>query len=290
MQLIINILLSGLLVSLIANSLKIFFLPTRFFNVAFAAIVTLSAYLFYAFWQVMLFNIVISVILPVLLCCMLCVVIERFLFCPFRNRTNSSMVLMMVSLGIYIVIQNVIPIIWGNSTRIIVPGKIVAGHPVGGGYITNVQILCVLVCGSLMAISSLIMKCTKVGLSIRAVSDNGNLSMVQGVSSDRTILYATTMSTVLASLAGILLALEFSINPTMGFNWLLYGMVALIIGGTAKEVGVIAGGFLLATFQQFVIYYLGSQWIDFVVYVLLIVFLAIRPLGLYGVKIKKVEI
>lgn len=291
MQLLINVLLYGALVSLIAYAVKIFFLPTRFFNVAIAALLTLSAYLFYTFWQVIHLNVVSAIFFAVFFCCLLFVAVEKFIFRPFLNRTDSSMVPMMVSLGVYIVVQNLIPIIWDNATHVIFPGKdITAGHLIWNGYITDVQIVCVLTCGCLMAVGSLIMNYTRIGLSIRAVSDNNYLSVIQGISSDRTILNATIISSVMVAFAGVLLSLEFSINPTMGFNWLLYGMVALIIGGTSSEFGVVAGAFLLATLQQLAVYYFGSQWMDFAVYLLLITFLAIKPLGLYGTRTKKVEI
>ena len=76
----------------------------------------------------------------------------------------------------------------------------------------------------------------------------------------------------------------------MGFNWLLYGVVAMIIGGVGSHWGLVGGALLLATAQHLAAYYIGSQWMDAVAYIILIVFLIARPLGFSGKRLKKIEI
>ncbi|GHU75870.1 hypothetical protein FACS189414_0860 [Bacteroidia bacterium] len=76
----------------------------------------------------------------------------------------------------------------------------------------------------------------------------------------------------------------------MDFNWLLYGVVAMIIGGVDSNWGLVGGAFLLATAQHLVAYYIGSQWMNAVAYVILILFLIGKPLGFSGKRLKKIEI
>jgi len=94
----------------------------------------------------------------------------------------------------------------------------------------------------------------------------------------------------LAAVASILIAFDTDMRPTMGFSWLLYGVVAMIIGGVGSNWGLVGGALLLATAQHLSAYYIGSQWMDAVAYIILILFLIARPLGFSGKRLKKIEI
>jgi len=76
----------------------------------------------------------------------------------------------------------------------------------------------------------------------------------------------------------------------MGFNLLLYGVIALIIGGNGSTWGLVGGAFLLATAQNLGAYYFDSKWMDTIAYIVLILFLIWKPLGFSGQILKKVEI
>jgi branched-chain amino acid transport system permease protein len=134
------------------------------------------------------------------------------------------------------------------------------------------------------------MKYHKIGRNIRAVASNPELSNIFGINSDRVILWAFGIGSALAAVAGILVAFDTDMTPTMGFRLLLYGIVAMIIGGVGSTWGLLGGAFLLAAAQHLAAYYIGSQWMDAVAYVILILFLIWRPLGFSGKRLKKIEI
>ena len=83
-----------------------------------------------------------------------------------------------------------------------------------------------------------------------------------GIPSDRVILQAFGIGSALAAVAGILIALDTDMRPTMGFSWLLYGVVAMIIGGVGSNWGLAGGVLLLVTAQHLAAYCIGSQWMD----------------------------
>ena len=106
----------------------------------------------------------------------------------------------------------------------------------------------------------------------------------------RVILWAFGIGSAMVAVAGILIAFDTDMRPTMGFNWLLYGVVAMIIGGVGSNWGLVGGALLLATAQHLAAYYIGSQWMDAVAYIILILFLIAKPLGFSGKRLKKIEI
>jgi branched-subunit amino acid ABC-type transport system permease component len=275
---------------LLASSFLFIYLTTRFFNISHAAILSFATYFTYLFSQQLQYGICASIILAIL--CAVCVgALSELLLCrPLRKRGASSMAQMIASLGLYTVLQNVISIIWGDDTKSVRTGEIKVGHEFLGAYITDIQIITIVVCLGLFLACVLFMKYNRIGRNIRAVASNPELSNIVGISSDKTILWAFGIGSALAAIVGILIAFDTDITPTMGFRWLLYGVVAMIIGGVGSTWGLIGGALLLATVQHLAAYYFGSQWMDAVAYVILILFLIARPLGFSGKRLKKIEI
>jgi branched-subunit amino acid ABC-type transport system permease component len=200
------------------------------------------------------------------------------------------MILMIASLGLYIVLQNIISMLWGDDTKSIRTWEIKAGNEFLGAYITDIQIVTIAVCLALFIACVLFMKHSRIGQNIRAVASNPELSNIVGIHSDRVILQAFGIGSALAAAAGILIAFDTDMRPTMGFSWLLYGVVAMIIGGVGSNWGLAGGALLLATLQHLAAYHIGSQWMDAVAYIILILFLLAKPLGFSGKRLKKIEI
>jgi branched-subunit amino acid ABC-type transport system permease component len=200
------------------------------------------------------------------------------------------MILMLSSLGLYIVLQNMISIFWGSGTKSARTWEVKVGNEFIGAYITDIQIITIVVCLALFVVCMFFMKYSRIGRNIRAVASNPELSNVVGIHSDRAILWAFGIGSALAAIAGILIAFDTDMRPTMGFSWLLYGVVAMIIGGVGSNWGLVGGALLLATAQHLAAYYIGSQWMDAVAYIILILFLIAKPLGFSGKRLKKIEI
>jgi len=290
LQLVYNIAISGIVYLLIAISFTVIYFPTKFFHIAHAATLTFAAYFTFLFSIQLQFPVWLSIPLAIVCAAVVGMLSEIALYQPLRKRNASPMILMIASLGLYIVLQNVISMLWGDSTKIVRTGDIKVGNEFFGAYITDIQIITIAVCVALFVACVLLMKYSRIGRSIRAVASNPELSNVVGIHSDRVILWAFGIGSALVSVAGILIAFDTDMRPTMGFNWLLYGVVAMIIGGVGSNWGLVGGALLLATTQHLAAYYIGSQWMDAVAYIILILFLIARPLGFSGKRLKKIEI
>ena len=290
MQVAINIILSFSAYILISLSFTLCYYPVRFFHIVHAITLTSAAYFTFLFFKQL--SLPLALTLPLAVACATGVgmLSELGLHRPLRRRGASPMILMIASLGLYIVLQNVVSMVWGDSTRSVRFWEVKAGHRFLGAYVTDVQIVTVAVCLALFVACALFMKYSRIGRNIRAVASNPELANVAGISSDRTILWAFGVGSALAAVAGILIAFDTDMTPTMGFRWLLYGVVAMIIGGVGSAWGLAGGALLLAAAQHLAAYHIGSQWMDAVAYVILILFLIARPLGFSGKRLKKVEV
>ncbi|SJL25608.1 branched-chain amino acid ABC transporter permease [Porphyromonas gingivalis] len=275
---------------LIAFSFKVLYQGIRFFHIAHAASLTLAAYMVYTasvLWGVSLW---LAVPLAIVVVVLLMLGINQWVYRPLKRQGLESWQMMIASLGLYVVLQNVISMIWGDSTLSFRTWEIKVGHEFMGAYITDVQIITIVSSIILLFFVHLFMQRTHIGRQIKAVASNPELSSVLGISETKAIAWSVGIGTGLAACAGILIAADIDMAPTMGFNWLLYGVVAMIIGGMGRMRYLLLGSLLLATAQHLSVYYIDSKWMNATAYIILIVFLYFRPYGFSGKQLKKAEI
>jgi branched-subunit amino acid ABC-type transport system permease component len=189
-----------------------------------------------------------------------------------------------------VILQNIVSIIWSDNTQSFRTWPVKVGHQFLGAYITDVQIITIAVSLGLIFMCWIFFEATNVGQMLKAVSSNPELAGILGISKNIAVIWSFVLSTSLVACSGILIAADTDMTPTMGFNWLLYGVVAMIIGGMGKMRYLLFGALLLATTQHLAAYYLDSKWMNATAYVILIVFLYFRPYGFSGHSIKKTEI
>lgn len=207
-----------------------------------------------------------------------------------RKKNMLSLAYLIVSIGLYIILQNCTSVYFGDDTKIIKTGDITIGHKIFSAYITTIQLIIVGISITLFILVNAFLKYSFLGKSIRAVSSNSELCNIYGINSNKVILAVFTLGSALAAVAGILSAMDTNMTPTFGFNLLLYGVVAMIIGGVGSTRGLICGALLVAIAQNLAAYYLNTEWMDTVTYTILITFLIYKPLGFSGNRLKKIEV
>lgn len=290
MQIVFSIMLTMSIYALITQSYWMTYSTTNFFHLSHAITITFSAYFTFLFYKHIEFSLWLAIPVAIICATIIGMLSEICLYKPLRKRNASSMVLMIASLGLYILLQNFISMIWGDDTKTIRTGGVKVGYEFFGAYIVDIQIITIVVSMSLFIGCALFLKHHKIGRNIRAVSSNPELSNIFGINSNRVIFWTFSIGSILAAVAGILVAFDTDMTPMMGFNLLLYGVVVMIIGGVGSTWGLVGGALLLATAQHLAAYYIGSQWMDAVAYIILILFLIWKPLGFSGKRLKKVEI
>jgi branched-chain amino acid transport system permease protein len=289
-QIIINTIIAGAVYVLISSGFSVIFSTIRFFHFAHGIVITSGAY-----FTVLLLNWVglplwISVIFAIIGSMALGCLMEISLYRPLRIRNSSSLVLLLASLGIYILLQNVISMVFGDATKSIRTGAVQEGLNVLGARITPIQITTICVSIALVIALSIFLKITKIGRAMRAVASDPELADVSGIDSNRVILWAFAIGSALAGLAGILVALDVDMTPTMGMNALMMGVVAVIIGGVNSIAGITLAALLLAMAQNFGAWYIGSQWQEAIAFVIMVLFLLFRPQGFFGKKVRSVTV
>jgi branched-chain amino acid transport system permease protein len=207
---------------------------------------------------------------------------ELIVFRPLRTKKASDMALLLASLGLYVLIQNVISLLFGDDTKSIRRGAIKGGIQIIGATITSVQVKIILTSLILSCLVAIALRRTRLGRSVRAVANDPELASIMGIESDRVILFVFVLGSGLAGFGAILASLDTDITPTMGFRALLMGVIALFAGGAGSPLGAIVGGFLLGVTQHLCVWKLPTHWQDAIVFGILVLFLLFKPEGFLG--------
>lgn len=289
-QLIFNGLVSACAYSLISIGFSLIYQSIRFFHFAHGAVYTFGAYS--AFLFVIQFGLSKFIAFP--LACIFALLVgvccEQFIYKPMRKHRATELALLVASLGLYIIVQNLISMIWGDDTITMRTGEIIEGHALWDARITDVQITIIVTSIFLISLFALILIKTKFGKTLHALANDSDLARLTGINSDRYIMYAFAVGSFLAAIAAIMISFDTDMTPTMGFNALVMGMIAVIVGGMGSIPGAALGGLLIGLAQNLGVWVLPSQWEDTIAFVILILFLLFRPYGILGKEPKKANL
>ena len=286
MQIIFNGLCNGALIALLAMAFVVVYLPTRVFYIALAGIYVLASYLTK---QLMLFGLP----WPFAVLGALAVGVGVSLLCDLLNhrpleRKRSSMGAHMISsLGIYMILVQVVALIWGNDPQVLKTG-IGGVWRVGELVMAHSQITALLVSVALVVVFFAWLRCTGLGLRLRGLADNPVEMELLGYNTDNLRTLAFGISGFLGAAAGILNAYDLGFDPNIGMSAVMLAIVATIIGGRGSFIGPVIGGILLGVLRSQVVWHASARWQDAITFFLLAIFLLCRPSGIVGGK-KRLE-
>ena len=283
-QIICDGIIAGSIYALVAVGFAVIYRTVKFFHFAHGVVYAVGAYLAYTFAISLGVNSVISFFLAVIVSATAGVLIDRLVYKPLRKKKACNLVFLITSFGVFIFIQNLLQLIYGAQILTIRTGLVKEGRHFLGAIITDIQIMILIVSVCLCAALWLFIQKTKLGKAMRAVADDPMAASIVGINPESIILVAFAIGSALAGAAGILISLETNIEPTMGMNAILKGIIASIIGGIGSIPGAMFGGLFLGLAENLGIWKISAGWKDCIAFVILIVFLLLRPGGIMGVK------
>lgn len=288
-QLFVEGLFAGSVYALIALGFGLIYSTTRVFHFAHAAIYTAAAYLAYSGGLLGL-KLYVAIPLAVILASMLGGLLEIVVYRPLRKKEASPVILLLASLGLLIVIQNAISLLFGDGAKSIRGSAVSEGLAIFEARITAIQVGIMISSVLLLALCWAFIKYSNKGKAMAAVANDPELARIVGIELDQVILFTFVLGSALAAIASILISFDTDMTPTMGFDALLMGVVAAIVGGIGSIPGAFLGGLLVGMAQHLGVWKLPTQWQDAIVFGILIIFLLLRPQGLLGKPLKKAAV
>lgn len=283
MQILLNGLIVGSAYAILGIGFSLLYSTTRYFNLAFGIVAVIGAYVTWTLIAAFSVNFGIALFGGAIAGGIVAFLTYHFLFRIMVLRKCSSLVICVASFGLLTVLQNLVAIFWGNATRVItLTERILPGYEFFGLIITPNQIAIGAISVLMMLVLEFFLEKTKLGMGVRAIGDNPELTDVLGLPTGRIILMVVLVSAVLSSLGTSVLALEIGIHPRYGTSYLIKALIAAIVGGMGSIRGALFGGLLLGVAENLGTYFISGEWRNTVAFVLLGLVLLIRPEGLFS--------
>ena len=294
LTLLISLITYGLVTAsycaLLALGFSVIYRAAGFFNFAHAIVFTLGPYLALMFSLNLGWSRFASYSTAILLCSVIGCLIQLCILGPLARRGAPSLVLLLASLGVYIVLQNVLSAIFGDETRLLQSGPVGAGIDIRGIRFSSHHVISVGVSAAVLGMAFGLWRGTRIGRTIRAVCSDSALAEITGVPRDRIIMLIFAAASATAATAGILVGLDLGLTPTMGMKVLMMAAVAVIVGGVGSIPGVGLGSLLLGVAQYLAIWRVDSRWQDTIAFAILLLFLVFRPQGFLGQPLKETAV
>jgi len=283
LQLLANGIIMGSIYALVALGFALVYNTTRIFHIAYAVLYMFTPYMILTFYKNLGFPFYLSFPIAILLTIFLSVLMEITIYRPLSKKKSSSSVILISSLGIMIVVINIVAMFYGNETKILNP-NISKSLSIGNIIITYSQLYQLGLSLLVIILFMTFLKFSKFGIKTRAMRDDEVLCTVFGMDIYKMRLVLFILSGFFAALGGGLVAYDVGMDPYVGMPMLLNAVVALIIGGMGRFEAPIIGGFIIGILQAMAVWAFSSRWQDAVTFSLLILFLLFRPQGLMGEK------
>ena len=273
--LIIGTILGGIL-TLVACGFTLTFGVGRIFNFAHGTFFAISAYTAYALFPYLgYYSLLVGIVASAFFGLAM-----HYLIKPIRR--NEIMVILL-TLSLALLVEQIILMTFGVDAISIVP-VIKGSVKVFGVEVTYVKILSfAITIASIIALDRLIKK-TRLGREISAVSQDVESAMIVGIDVERIFMFTLLISSILAGIGGVLYAQIYSLTPNSALEILLLAFAIVVVGGLGSVKGSVVSAFIISYIKTAVSVLLGTRWSELAVLIVIIAILIVRPQGLFGVE------
>lgn len=279
LQTAFNGLVTGIIIALPALAVTLLFGVLKFANFAIGAMMTVAAYMVYALntelgWGMLPATVVAAVAFGVL-----CILMDMVTFKPLRDR--GGLTLMVASLGLGFVLENIARLAYGNTARSFAM-ELARPFRFFDIRMNREQMIAMLVATVAMALMYILLTRMPVGRAMRAVADNPALALVRGIDSANIIRWTWFIAGMLLAVGGVLIGMDRAIEPPMGSSYLIAVFSAAILGGLGSPLGAFVGALLIGLVSELATLVIPPNYrigIPLCVIALILIF---RPQGLFG--------
>jgi len=288
-EVLIGGLLAGVMYSLVALGFVLIYKASGVFNFAQGAMVFFAALTFVGlqekfglpFWGAFVLALAAMVVLGIL--------IERIVLRQLVNQPQIT--LFMATIGLSFFIEGLAQLIWGTNVRRLDIG--IRDEPIAAVLerfdmaISSFDLTAALVAGVLVTVLAVFFQVTRVGRALRAVADDHQAALAVGIPLKQIWAIVWSVAGFVALVAGLMWGARNGVQFALTFV-ALKALPVLILGGFESVLGAIVGGLIIGALEKLAEVYLGPHigggiegWFA---YVLALLFLLVRPEGLFGEK------
>ena len=284
-NMIFNGTLNGAVLSLIALGYSLVYGVGHIMNLAHGAYFMLTGYLL--LWGLRIFPglLFLNVIFVVAIVTIIGGLTYILLIKPLQD---SQVGVVLITFGLAFAIEQIVLINFGTDSVSISKYLIFTETTDFFGFpMADQSIFFIVMSLAIVSLFALFISKSKLGKSIRAVSQDREAAVLMGINANRTLFYTVVISALLASVAGSLYLPGAALTgPSMGWSYLTSSFAVVILGGMGSLVGSVVGGYIVGFLTSFTSVFIpnGPSWAHLVPLIVILIVLIIRPQGLFGKK------
>jgi branched-chain amino acid transport system permease protein len=281
LQLIVNGLMAGTILAVPAIGLTAIFAVLRFTNFALASHMTIGAFAGFVA------NVELGLpVLPSLACAffvagLVGLACDEYVLKPFR--ATGFITTAIGSIALTIALESLVRFTFGNELKgydlPIRRDWVVGGIRVGPQQVENL-VIAVIAMGMLFAFLAF----TRTGKAMRAVADNPMLAAIKGINADAVGRIVSFVAMGLAGLGGMLIGLDTTIDPLIGFKTILSIFAAAVVGGLGSIPGAVVGALVVGVGEELSLLVLSPAYRTAVGFIAILLVLTFRPRGILGAR------
>jgi branched-chain amino acid transport system permease protein len=272
-------LVNGSLYCVLATSFYLIFSTSRIMHFAHGTVAVVGAYLGYdAFshnW-----GLVPSFLVATVVGAVVGGVCDSLVYRPLRSRGAPATTLLIASLAIVVIGQNVLAIAYGSQAVALITNL---GTPISGTgqlYMSPIELISIGATIGWIAVIYWMLTKTRLGLFTRCVADHEDLSMLTGIPVARVRSYVFLIASAAVGLIAFTQLVDLGDSPTNGINLTLFAIVPFIVGGQGSLTGTVITSYVVAVAAAIFSWFVGSEWSLPFVFGMLGVVVLFRPQGL----------
>lgn len=200
---------------------------------------------------------------------------------PFERRGMSSHSVLILSLGLSIVLEGGLTLIFGPAVHTFA-GFESAVFILGPVFVTSLQLGQVVAVAVVALLMLSFLSRTRYGRAVLALADDRDMARIVGIDTERVSLIVFALGSAISGVAGVFALLNEGATPTMGFNPVFVAFVVAVVGGLGSIPGAILGGYLVGLVESLGLWKLPTEWQNSIAFMLLFVVLLARPQGLFA--------
>jgi branched-chain amino acid transport system permease protein len=282
-QIVLGLLIGGLY-GLAAAGLSLVFGVMKVLDVAHGELIMLGGYA--AFFAVGLFNLdpfaSLAVVIPVSLLLGVVLYLGLFAFVVRAGEETRVKNSLLIGFGLALALHALAVRLWTADERSIVTPYGGSVLMLGDLAIPLVRLLSLLLAFLLIGGLHLLLARWRWGKAIRATAEDWQAALLTGIDVRRAYLLAFALGTALAGAAGTLVAIGYSVSPSIGLEWTLKALIVVVLAGLGSMLGTFVGGLVLGVAEAVSAAAFGGAYREIVGLVIFVLVLLARPRGLFG--------
>jgi len=191
---------------------------------------------------------------------------------------------MLIGFGLSLLLQNLALRLWTADDRGITTDYSGMVFTVLGVRFPVIRIAGLVISLVALLALSLFLSRTYTGKAIRATVEDWESASLMGIDVQKVYLVSFVMGAALAGIAGALVSVSYSIEPSMGMGWTLKALIVMVLGGLGSFVGTFVGGIVLGVTESTATILISGTYREVIGLLLFLLVLIFRPQGLFGQK------